>query len=213
MINKPIVRLRSMRVTAGKLSRVGNVFVPTTLMSCNRWAKKPAHPTCFSNKAVLYSRPSHQSGAVLIVSLIMLLLLTLIGITGSQVTSLEEKMAGNSKDYNLAFQAAESALRAGEAATANIAASGYYTGSTQPIDWANTKVVTYSGGTLYGTYQAPKYIIETPTTTAGSSTGAGGSLEAGMSGGSTGISWYRITARGMGGTANAMVTVQSIYKR
>ena len=208
MINKPIVRLRSLRVTAGKLSRVGNVFVPTTLMSCNRWAKKPAHPT--STPASLQS---HQSGAVLIVSLIMLLLLTLIGITGSQVTSLEEKMAGNSKDYNLAFQAAESALRAGEAATANIAASGYYTGSTQPIDWANTKVVTYSGGTLYGTYQAPKYIIETPTTTAGSSTGAGGSLEAGMSGGSTGISWYRITARGMGGTANAMVTVQSIYKR
>ncbi|MCK5830698.1 MAG: hypothetical protein KAH20_10390 [Methylococcales bacterium] len=40
----------------------------------------------------------------------MLLLLTLIGITGTQVTSLEEKMAGNAKDQNLAFQAAESAL-------------------------------------------------------------------------------------------------------
>jgi type IV pilus assembly protein PilX len=56
-----------------------------------------------------------QSGAVLIISLIMLLLLTLIGITGSQVTGLEEKMAGNSKDQNLAFQSAEAALRAGEA--------------------------------------------------------------------------------------------------
>jgi len=56
-----------------------------------------------------------QSGAVLIVSLIMLLLLTLIGVSSSQVTGLEEKMASNSRDQNLAFQAAETALRAGEA--------------------------------------------------------------------------------------------------
>ncbi|MFK5947321.1 MAG: PilX N-terminal domain-containing pilus assembly protein, partial [Methylococcales bacterium] len=49
-----------------------------------------------------------QTGVVLVVSLIMLLLLTLIGITGTQVTSLEEKMAGNARDQNIAFQAAES---------------------------------------------------------------------------------------------------------
>lgn len=56
-----------------------------------------------------------QAGVVLVISLIMLLLLTLIGITASNVTGLEEKMAGNTRDENLAFQAAESALRAGEA--------------------------------------------------------------------------------------------------
>ncbi len=55
-----------------------------------------------------------QSGAILIVSLIMLLLLTLIGVAGSQVTGLEEKMANNSRDQNLSFQAAEAALRAAE---------------------------------------------------------------------------------------------------
>lgn len=55
-----------------------------------------------------------QSGVVLVISLIMLLLLTLIAISGSQVTGLEEKMASNSRDQNLAFQAAESALRAAE---------------------------------------------------------------------------------------------------
>jgi type IV pilus assembly protein PilX len=57
----------------------------------------------------------HQSGAVLIVSLIMLLLLTLIGASSIQTTSLEEKMAGNLRDRNLAFQAAESALNVAEA--------------------------------------------------------------------------------------------------
>ncbi|PKD42165.1 hypothetical protein CWO84_01830 [Methylomonas sp. Kb3] len=55
-----------------------------------------------------------QTGAVLVVALIMLMLLTIIGVTGTNVTSLEEKMAGNMRDRNLAFQAAESALQAGE---------------------------------------------------------------------------------------------------
>jgi type IV pilus assembly protein PilX len=55
-----------------------------------------------------------QSGAVLVVSLIMLLLLTLIGVAAIQVASLEEKMAYNSRDKNLAFQAAEAALRGAE---------------------------------------------------------------------------------------------------
>jgi type IV pilus assembly protein PilX len=44
----------------------------------------------------------------------MLLLVTMLGLSGFQVTNLEEKMASNSKDHNLAFQAAEDALRAGE---------------------------------------------------------------------------------------------------
>ncbi|MDO9212583.1 MAG: PilX N-terminal domain-containing pilus assembly protein [Methylococcales bacterium] len=53
----------------------------------------------------------HQSGVVLVISLIMLLALTLIGVTSSSVTGLEQKMAANTKDINLAFQAAEAALR------------------------------------------------------------------------------------------------------
>jgi type IV pilus assembly protein PilX len=57
---------------------------------------------------------SEQRGAVLIVSLIFLLLLTLIGTTAMRTTTLQERMAGNSRDVNLSLQAAESALRAGE---------------------------------------------------------------------------------------------------
>jgi type IV pilus assembly protein PilX len=51
-----------------------------------------------------------QTGVVLVISLIILLLLTLIGLTAMQTTVLEEKMAGNLRDKNIAFQAAESAL-------------------------------------------------------------------------------------------------------
>ena len=146
---------------------------------------------------------NHKEGAVLIISLIMLLLLTIIGVTAIQTSSLEEKMAGNMRDQNLAFQAAESALRVGETETATIAASDFYTGSTNPlsdINWANAAVRTYSGGALY--------IIEPPVITYGYG------LEAGTSASSAETqSWYRITARGTGGTANAVVTLQSIFIR
>lgn len=55
-----------------------------------------------------------QRGATLIISLLILLVMTLIGVTAIQTTTMEEKMAGNMRDQNLAFQAAEAALRAGE---------------------------------------------------------------------------------------------------
>jgi type IV pilus assembly protein PilX len=174
-----------------QLSRVGKAVLPTSNSTVG-WAKQPAPPTCY-----LSTTPAHQSGVVLVISLIMLLLLMIIGVVGSQVTGLEEKMAGNSRDYNLAFQAAESALRVGEAATA--AAPVLYTGG-QPIIWANA--IPTSGGT--------SYIIESmPGTTSG---GGCPPCEGGAELPPVSVSWYRITARGQGG-ANAFVTLQSIYRR
>lgn len=57
---------------------------------------------------------SAQRGAVLVVSLIFLLVLTLIGVVSMQNTTLEERMARNVYDGERAFQAAEAALREGE---------------------------------------------------------------------------------------------------
>ena len=146
---------------------------------------------------------NHKEGAVLIISLIMLLLLTIIGVTAIQTNSLEEKMAGNMRDQNLAFQAAESALRVGETETATIAASDFYTGSTNPlsdINWANASVRAYKANALY--------IIEPPTITFGFG------YEAGTPSSSAQTNyWYRITARGTSGTGNAIVILQSIFIR
>jgi len=64
-----------------------------------------------------YSRLKHQGGAALMFSLIFLLLLTIIGLTAMQSSTLQERMAGNTRDTNLAFQAAELGLRAGETRT------------------------------------------------------------------------------------------------
>ena len=69
-----------------------------------KYSRHNLYPTC--NRT--------QSGVVLVISLIILLLLTIIGLSATQTTALEEKMAGNLRDKNLAFQAAESALRIAE---------------------------------------------------------------------------------------------------
>ena len=65
---------------------------------------------------------SKQRGAALIVSLIILLVMTLIGVTSMQTTIMQEKMAGNSRDLSMAFQAAEGAARTGETFLAGLTA-------------------------------------------------------------------------------------------
>ncbi len=55
-----------------------------------------------------------QKGAVLIVSLLMLLVMTVLGLAAMQMTRFEERMAGNSRDINVAFQGAEAGLRDAE---------------------------------------------------------------------------------------------------
>ena len=57
---------------------------------------------------------SRQGGAVLVISMLLLLVLTILALGASQSTRLEERMAGNARDVDLAFQSAEAGLRAAE---------------------------------------------------------------------------------------------------
>ena len=155
----------------------------------------------------------HQSGAVLVISLIILLLLTIIGLSATQVTGLEEKMAGNLRDRNLAFQAAETALREGEKDTSKLLCpittqvGGFYPSSASPAIkddsfWLNPSNVYSYQGVILGNVSItgqPRYIIQclpNPPNVLGS-----------------GSFYFRIIARGTGGTTNAVVILQSIYRR
>jgi type IV pilus assembly protein PilX len=171
---------------------------------------------------------------VLMISLVMLLLMTLIGSTGMQSTVLEEKMAGNMRSSSLAFQASEAALRAAELILGGTlptfpaapnspgnGANGLYnntvTGDSiyETIDWNSpdpTKPYATSTVSLGGIYATPKYIIEELATT---TTGGGGSdgLESETSGDPSVFTWYRVTVRSVGVDANAVVILQSIFRR
>jgi type IV pilus assembly protein PilX len=62
------------------------------------------------------SAPHYRStGAALIISLILLSLVTLVAMTGVETVGLQEKMAVSSYDRIVTMQAAETALREGEA--------------------------------------------------------------------------------------------------
>ena len=51
-----------------------------------------------------------QHGAALVMALVILLILTLLGVTAMGTSSLEEKMAGNIQEATRAFEAGESGL-------------------------------------------------------------------------------------------------------
>jgi len=160
-----------------------------------------------------------QSGVVLVVSMIMLLLLTLIGVSGSQVTGQEEIMAGNARDQNVAFQAAESTLLEAETfILTNSTASSTYSGAGGLLDeddnepgffdsatWTDANSASTSNGfggnfvNNAGTAIAdPRYIIKkigtipltSPVETA-----------------------FRITARAQGISPGTQIVLQEIFVR
>jgi type IV pilus assembly protein PilX len=117
-----------------------------------------------------------QSGVVLFVALIMLLLLSLIATVGMQTTTLEEKMAGNMRNQNLVFQAAESALSAAEATLspvspavlptfATAATGGFYTTNLPPSQ-TSCPITTLSDSELVKDCFWTTYPVATSSVTA-----------------------------------------------
>lgn len=180
---------------------------------------------CMGVRRGSFSTRNRQAGVVLAISLVMLLLLTLIGATGARVTGLDEKMAGNMRDRNLAFQAAESALNAGETAAAAATLLpcpadpanpvGFYQSrdancdgvlETTPIwnsiNWG-TQSVVYSG-TLADIGSNPRYIVEDMGLTCVSPATPCPAADQRRN--------FRITARASGGTADSLVMLQSVYQ-
>lgn len=157
----------------------------------------------------------YQQGSALIISLVFLLLLTMIGVTSIQDSTLQERMAGNERDRNLAFQAAEAALREAEAFLREnspaFTASGTggllspsYTGlkpSAATYPWATR---SQAGSSLTGVSAAPRYAIEWITTQA---IGPSDQIDV------VTINSYRITARAVGGSTDAVVLLQATYSR
>jgi len=86
------------------------------------------------------TRRSRQSGAVLIVSLLLLLVMTILGIVMMQTTRMQERMAGANRDLNMALQGAEAGLRYGESII-----DGY---ATQPVTVGSLPCTVCQPGTL-----------------------------------------------------------------
>jgi type IV pilus assembly protein PilX len=102
-------------------------------------------------KTTVFSH-SQQRGAVLIIALMMLLLLTIIGLSSMRGTVLQENMAGNMRDSSLALQASEAALRKGE----QVVIDKFLNGTLPTLDAAPISA-TYTG--FEGAAKVPGYKI------------------------------------------------------
>ena len=134
------------------------------------------------------STRQRQSGMSLFPALMFLLVLSVLGVSALNSTLMQDKMVSNTKDVNLAFQAAEAGLRDGEADvernktiwTATAFSSACTNGlcvppSTWPspssldiskaIDWTNTGLTRRYGSQtalplLPDVAAQPQYVIE-----------------------------------------------------
>lgn len=171
----------------------------------------------------LASLPGRQRGAALLVCLIILVLVTLIGLTTMKSSALQERMSGGNADKSLAFQAAEMALRdaerhirlnltsvsgftAGCAAGLCLAPSNGST-AADSVNWESGAVSSYGAGSgaaaLSGLARQPKYIIELLSEM---QPPLGNSIKASNTG-----TAYRITALAYGRQGNTRVMLQSTY--
>lgn len=166
-----------------------------------------------------------QRGSVLIISLIIMVVLTILGVSGMKTTQLEEKMAGNLKDSQLAFQAAEATLKQAEQyIDSNIVSissfdddgsDGLYDKTEErpweTINWDDTDSIEYTNfDNSYSINSPPRFIVQHLVSQLnnadqlnldnyGQGTGAGR------------VEMFLITARATGSSGNSVVTLQSTY--
>lgn len=172
---------------------------------------------------------SKQSGVVLFVALILLLILSMIGVTVARMQTVEERMARNETSRQLAEQAAEAALRNAEATLlsintnlfANNSGGLYYfnqSNNATPVsqlpalDWTNAaNWLPYTGPAMTNTPTAalypPKIVIEELPTVSptGEALGGAGSDPAPPP------NLFRVTVQGMNADGTPSIMLQSIY--
>jgi len=170
-----------------------------------------------------FTAKGRQKGAVLIVSLMMMLLLTIIGVTAMNNVTMEERMAGNLRDGDLSFQAAESALRDGENVLAGLLAEPpLCTNIGSPPATCNDvwsqgvltdlssqsaglwSAISRQGASLAGVPANPGFLLEELNYIRDS-------LVVGHTGMITGSDYYKVTTRATGGSQSAITILQTTY--
>ena len=163
-----------------------------------------------------------QSGVTLIVSLVILISLTLLGVTSMQATRTEISMAGNLRESGIAFNAAEAGLSNAEKFTSDSTSKNVFSDPSQGLyaeadedpdyhtdaTWAAGRDATTS---LAHVIEQPKSIIKylgdrSQNEAAAINIGGYGSGLPGKT-----VSNFRITSKGFGQTSNSPRYVQSYY--
>lgn len=159
---------------------------------------------------------NNQRGAVLIAGLMILVILSLLGITTMQTATIEEKMANNMGQRQRAFQAAEAGLRQAETRLSGLggidptlpiltpatAGNTYLWNTANRWSGTNSEVATDANLIIDGVVEQPRYIVELlQVLPKGDEVlDADAVIET--------ENMYRVTSRGVGAVATAEVILQ-----
>jgi type IV pilus assembly protein PilX len=151
-----------------------------------------------------------ERGASLLVALVFLVIMAMLGVTVANVTTLQERMAGNTRDRDLALQAAELALRDAEnrlqeqafrdGAIAYVATNANddafwqacFAGSSGPCAVKYTPTTPLATDGSGAVARQPQYVVERKPDI-----------------GATQV--YRVTVLGFGGNETSTVIIQAEY--
>lgn len=166
------------------------------------------------------SNRKNQAGVTLVISLIILVSLTILGVTSMLSSRTEISMAGNLRKASIAFNAAEAGLRAGERFVNESFSTGIYNDPTNGLydksdtspsyglaaTWVDSQVATTS---LPEVAEQPRFIVHylgdrAQNAVAAVNIGGYGSGQPGIT-----VSNFKITALGVGQTSNETRYVQS----
>lgn len=164
-----------------------------------------------------------ERGAVLAVSLMILLIITILGVSTIQVTHMQEKMSGHYQDKLLSFTAAETALRAGENWLMSIETlppisstcsthpcvqelDGTIDLTTQSDSWWTANSAAY-GADLADVSSQPRYRVELIRFIPDSPKIGTSSMK------SNGVYFYQITSRAKGASNTSLTMLQSTISR
>ena len=171
-----------------------------------------------------------QRGAVLIMALLVVVVLTILGVSAMQGAVMEERMAGNAHDHHMAFQSSESGLRdagdwllgltvrplADATGTNGIYALGNLGNGMMDyaFDWKDSQ----PGKRTYGTdtsnaaadfsYHAepPRYVVEETAFVRDS-------LDPESAAQGKGKYYYTVSSIGYGGSGSSEAVAQSVYEK
>ena len=134
-----------------------------------------------------------QRGAVLVMGLVLLMVLTILGVSGMNTATLELAMAGNAQFHQEAFQAAETGI--------NISIARRNFNTLAP---AILPVTPLGGGTAYRTQAVATYRGDTPIP-------SGSAFSIGMNTGAVAAYHFDVVALGQGPRNAASTHTQSFY--
>lgn len=171
-----------------------------------------------------YSGKNHQQGAILIVSLVVLLSLSIIAIAALRTSVEQEKISANLRELSVATQSTDSTLREAELTINSMmntnlfqkSGGGYYIAGDAPEPFASDtwedgasiqSTLSYEGKVI-----PPRYFVEY----VGEYGEDSGNITASNYGytdatGAGKVTVFRIVARGVGSSGKAQVIMESFY--